>query len=148
MTGKTQNDLVGFLDQSLSILSELMEHLDKYVSDKRLRALIQKAWPEVKKALTQALIETKEAAGTKKGWLKNLLENAGLTGKQLALKLEGFKNAVRRWMKSKEGKDLGGVLSWMLILLESLSKCLPWLEVPIEFSKSIKQVLDEENTKK
>jgi hypothetical protein len=148
MAAKTKNNLEGFLDLSLSILSEFMEQLDKYVSDKRLRTVIMKAWPEAKKSLTQALIEIKEVAKTKKGWLNNSLENAGLTGKQLTLKFKGSNNAGNKWMKSKTRKDLGRFLSWMLIILESLSKCFPWLEIPIEFSKSIQQILHEENNKK
>lgn len=133
-----QTDLRDFLDETEALLTEIIDRRSEFIPGE-LQPYFVDAWPEVR-----ASISTAKGDLFTRSVVADRLPSAGLSGKQLALKLVAFRRSV-------DALKLGGwsrrllkrVLGWLNIILGSLASVLPGVDAIKEFKEAIENALDE-----
>ena len=137
------HDLVSFLTESKAVIDGLVKDQDGYVLKhiiklKGLQEELKEAWCEAQKSIDTAIMELKEY-----NTIENVkrLDQAGLTGKQLKLKLHLF-NIFNHNYKTKNTLNwLRRLLGIIDVIYGSLTKVFPLMEVVKEFKESLEQVI-------
>lgn len=107
---------------------------------KDLRDYARKAWDQERVRLLRAIEEVEDAVGDENSDLRQRLDEVGLSGQGLAFKLSGFRRELEelgRLMGALQDRVewtivkplLHRVLKWINIILGSLSRALPVLEL-------------------
>lgn len=133
-----QTDLRDFLNETEALLTEIIDRRAEFIPEE-LQPYFVEAWPEVRASISTA----KDDLFTRVV-VSDRLPSAGLTGKQLALKLFAFRRSV-------DALKLGGwsrrllkrVLDWLNTILGSLASVLPGVDAIKEFKEAIENALDE-----
>lgn len=106
---------------------------------------VRKAWPEVQHSLLSLRNALKETLGRPDASIRRALEEVGLWGIQLDLKLQGFFGALerktRRWRNSIV-RWFREVLAWANVILGSLARVLSAAEVIKEYKECVEVAMD------
>lgn len=122
---------------------------------------MSEAWPGLKDAFSKLddnlfQLDNYNSDTIAESSLFQLLEDAGLTGTQLNLKIQAFYKSRDRWHKSRRikfensqvsrkprwRKSLKSMLSWGELLVGSLANSLSSLKLPIEIIKEFLECLE------
>ena len=137
-----------FLEQSEKIISDLVEKPDgfvlkEFVTDQQYRHFLIVAWKEVRAVIVDEKKTLQESS--KDCWIK--LQKCGLTGNQLALKIETFNKFLSHFEKTREQRFLRRLLGIINSIYGSLSSVLPPLEIAKEFKDVIEQITKIRNNR-
>jgi hypothetical protein len=125
-------------------LTEVEEVFAKVLEDREnllpadLHDAFLEAWPEVRSRISRTRHDLTTIAS-----VEERLPEAGLTGKQLDLKLAGFGRALESLRRKWGRKLLKPVLKWANILLGSLAAVLPGAELIKEYKESLENAAEE-----
>ena len=131
------NDLHQFLQEFLQLLERVLQDKENLLPADLHRAF-DEAWPEVRSRIRSTQSDLRTI-----GRLKEDLPDAGLAGRQLHLKLEGFGRALEALKGGWSRKLLKRVLKWADVILGSLASVLPGSEFVKEYKEALEAALEK-----
>ena len=129
------DNLEDFLEEVRKLFDNITYHWDQILIPAEFRKPLVEAWDELRPAIASLKDEVNSDDNATK------LEEAGLSGKQLQLKL-GILNRV--WEKFKDtgtAKVLRKLLGWINKILASLGAVLPGGEAVKELKEAIEELM-------
>ena len=136
------SDLVAFLQALESqVFIPLLEQGRSLLRDDLAYPAID-AWPSVQRSLASLRNTLTDAQTRLDSPVRRALEEIGLTGIQLQLKLQGFFGAIGRRVGRLSRRWLREVLAWANVILGSLARVLPAAEVVKEYKECLEVALD------
>jgi len=133
-----RNDLYQFVDDVHVILKQVVDWRELLFREE-LRQPIVDAWDE----LQSAFDDVKQRVESENLTSDEHLQQVGLMGKQLELKLKGFSGAWDKFKSWGSVKILKTVLDWIDIILGSLASLIPGADAIEEFKDSAKKGIEE-----
>ncbi len=137
-----KHDLLEVLDFASDLLGDVGQQRLKFLPP-HLQDPAKAAWPGVQARLREA----RQVLDSRWDELRPSLDEAGLTGDQLALKMAGFRHARSSWLSRRLKRLLLGILKWLNIFLGSLGdvlrKLVPGFEAVKEYKESLEHGLEE-----
>ena len=132
------DSLKDFLEEVRKLFDNITYHWDQIFIPAEFRGRLVDAWDELRPAITRLKDEVDSPYNETK------LEEAGLSGNQLQLKL-GILNRI--WEKFKDSgtaKLLRKLLGWINKILESLAMAIPGGEAVKELKDAIEELMDSD----
>ena len=137
MNTQEREDLLRFLEETEKIMAEIVERREQLFRS-GLRELIRQAWDEVRPRFG------KLREGVTSGVFDDRLEEVGLRGAQLELKMRGFGMALDEFRRSSTLDLLKKLLDWINIILKSLASAIPGGEPIVELKEILEKEIEEE----
>lgn len=133
MNEQEREYLTRFLDEVEHLMAEIVEQRERFFRAE-LRELIQRAWDEVRPRFGKL----RDALSS--GVFDDRLDEVGLRGAQLELKMRGFGLALEEFRRSGRLGLLKKLLDWINTILKSLVAAIPGGEPIVE----LKEILEKE----
>jgi hypothetical protein len=108
--------------------------------EEEFRGPLMVAWDEIWPQISSWQSQVEDPANSER------LENAGLSGGQLSLKLQGLNAAWNRFKRRGSTRLLRNLLGWINAILGSLAQVIPGVEALKELKEAIEKLLAEDET--
>lgn len=125
---RKNEDLSGFLQKVKTVYNDIFTNFN-FKNKKELKKLL----PIILTRINE-LIRTIENSNQT---LDSLLNECGLTDKQLEIKIKLFDEIYQQWLSNKSTTILRRLLKWLNLILGSIARAIPLCESIKEFKEMI-----------
>lgn len=136
------NNIPGFLAQVEQLFDEIAGSWSPILFKEKFRLFISNAWNEIKLGMRTPASTLASITNSFNNLATAVLDEAGLAGAQLQLKLEGLNDAWKRFNENGTVRFLKHLLGWINSILGSLAAVIPPAETWKEFKEAIEKLIE------